>query len=158
MPVNNPDYPAEYEEGVLVKSATKINFIGDVVTAAWDAVNNRVNVTITGGDGDVAGPASSTEDHIATFSDATGKVIKDSGITIGTPLAVNEQEIVGRKTGGNLDGLTAAEVVAIIQLSITALDSPSASEILLTPKASSAGAEGTIYYDSDDDHLYVVTA
>lgn len=30
-------------------------------------------------------------------------------------------------------------------------------EILLTPKASSTGAEGTIYYDSDDDHLYVGT-
>ena len=31
------------------------------------------------------------------------------------------------------------------------------SEITLTPKASSSGAEGTIYYDSDDDHVYVAT-
>ncbi len=31
------------------------------------------------------------------------------------------------------------------------------SEILLTPKASSTGAEGTLFYDSDDDHVYVAT-
>ena len=30
-------------------------------------------------------------------------------------------------------------------------------EILLTPKASSTGAEGTIFYDSDNDHLWVAT-
>lgn len=30
-------------------------------------------------------------------------------------------------------------------------------EILLTPKASSTGAEGTVFYDSDDDHVYVGT-
>lgn len=30
-------------------------------------------------------------------------------------------------------------------------------EILLTPKASSSGAEGTLFYDSDDDHVYVAT-
>ena len=28
-------------------------------------------------------------------------------------------------------------------------------EIRLTPKSSSSGPEGTVYYDSDDDHLYV---
>ena len=33
-----------------------------------------------------------------------------------------------------------------------------ASEIRLTPKASSTGAEGTIFYDSDDDRGYVVGA
>ena len=31
----------------------------------------------------VQGPASSTANHIATYSDATGKIIKDSGFTIG---------------------------------------------------------------------------
>lgn len=30
-------------------------------------------------------------------------------------------------------------------------------EILLTPKVSSTGAEGTMFYDSDDDHVYVAT-
>ena len=30
-------------------------------------------------------------------------------------------------------------------------------ELTLTPKASSSGAEGTIFYDEDDDHIYVGT-
>lgn len=28
-------------------------------------------------------------------------------------------------------------------------------EVRLIPKASSTGSEGTIYYNSDDDHIYV---
>jgi hypothetical protein len=35
--------------------------------------------------------------------------------------------------------------------------SRAASEITLTPKTSSSGPEGTIFYDSDDDHVYVAT-
>jgi len=31
------------------------------------------------------------------------------------------------------------------------------SEIKLTPKATSSGEEGTVFYDSDDKHLYVGT-
>jgi len=30
-------------------------------------------------------------------------------------------------------------------------------ELKLTPKPSSSGAEGTVFYDSDDDHVYVAT-
>jgi hypothetical protein len=30
-------------------------------------------------------------------------------------------------------------------------------ELRLTPKTSSTGAEGTMFYDSDDDHVYVAT-
>jgi len=30
-------------------------------------------------------------------------------------------------------------------------------EIRLVPKSSSTGAEGTMFYDSDDDHVYVAT-
>ena len=40
------------------------------------------------------------------------------------------------------------------EISLTGLEG---SEIRLTPKASSTGAEGTIFYDSDDDHIYVGT-
>jgi hypothetical protein len=31
------------------------------------------------------------------------------------------------------------------------------SEIKFTPKTSSSGGEGTMFYDSDDDHIYVGT-
>lgn len=36
-------------------------------------------------------------------------------------------------------------------------NSAAVSEIKLIPKTSSSGPEGTVYYDSDDDHLYVAT-
>jgi len=36
-------------------------------------------------------------------------------------------------------------------------DSVEFGEVKLTPKASSNGAEGTMYYDSDDDHVYIAT-
>ena len=45
--------------------------------ATWTVVQNNI-------DGAVTGPASATAGHIATFDGATGKVIKDSGFTIGT--------------------------------------------------------------------------
>lgn len=32
-----------------------------------------------------------------------------------------------------------------------------ATEITLAPKIASSGTEGTIFYDSDDDHIYVAT-
>ena len=35
-----------------------------------------------GGSGDVVGPASATADRIAVFDGATGKVIKDGGLTV----------------------------------------------------------------------------
>jgi len=40
------------------------------------------------------------------------------------------------------------------EISLTGLEGE---EIRLTPKASSSGAEGTIFYDSDDNHVYVAT-
>ena len=39
--------------------------------------------------GKVSGPSSATANHIATFSDTTGKVIKDSGYTIATSVPSN---------------------------------------------------------------------
>lgn len=83
MPLDNPSYHEVLEEGVLVKSRSKVNYIGANVIATDNPVQSRVDITVSGG---------------SPFS-----------------------------------------------------------EILLTPKASSSGAEGTVYYDSDDDHLYVGT-
>ena len=40
------------------------------------------------------------------------------------------------------------------EISLTGLEG---TEIRLVPKASSSGAEGTMYYDSDDDSVYVAT-
>lgn len=57
-----------------------------------------------------------------------------------------------------VDWSSVREVLAITSAGIvTVLDVLIASEIRLTPKASSSGAEGTMFYDSDDDHVYVAT-
>jgi hypothetical protein len=47
-----------------------------------------------------------------------------------------------------------------LQEIMTKLESvvPVNGEICLTPKASSTGAEGTMFYDSDDDHVWVATS
>lgn len=61
--------------GITMNGASKgtsgVVDLGTVVTAHQDI------------SGKVSGPASSTANHVATYNDATGKVIKDSGFTIG---------------------------------------------------------------------------
>jgi hypothetical protein len=47
-----------------------------------DPANPVVSATGGGGTGDVVGPASSGTDNIPLFADTTGKVIKDSGISL----------------------------------------------------------------------------
>ncbi len=37
------------------------------------------------------------------------------------------------------------------------ISTPNDGELHLTPKASSTGVEGTVFYDSYDDHLWVAT-
>jgi hypothetical protein len=56
-------------------------------------------LTLPPGTGDVVGPASSTTDNIAIFSDNTGKLIDDSGIAISEVLAYSQTFIVGDWVG-----------------------------------------------------------
>lgn len=51
-------------------------------------MTNGIISAPTGGSGDVMGPASSTLDHLATFAGATGKIIKDSGLSFAAPGAI----------------------------------------------------------------------
>ena len=60
--------------------------IGDMIICVADgtsASNDHWAVVQTNIDGAVTGPASSTDAHVATFDGTSGKVIKDSGFTIG---------------------------------------------------------------------------
>ncbi len=62
--------------------------VGDLIIAVKDYATATANtdwtVVQTNIDGAVTGPASSTDNHVAIFSGAGGKTIKDSGFTIGT--------------------------------------------------------------------------
>lgn len=60
--------------------------VGDMIACIKDnTISNDADWTVFQGniDGAVTGPTSSTDAHVATFNGATGKVIKDSGFTIG---------------------------------------------------------------------------
>ena len=124
--------------------------VGDLITAIVSRsgsgnVNSDWTVVQTNTDGVVIGPASSTDNYIALFNGATGKLLKQStsaigtmayetatnyvakstltpqsvlaAVTSGTPvaIAVHENTLVGRK-GGNVTALTAADVRAILNV------------------------------------------
>ena len=60
--------------------------VGDMIACIKDnTISNDADWTVFQGniDGAVTGPDSSTDAHVVTFNGVTGKVIKDSGFTIG---------------------------------------------------------------------------
>jgi hypothetical protein len=57
-----------------------------------------VLVTVSGGTGDVVGPASATNNDLAAFDGTTGKLIKDSGL-----LTSNVSDAVSKKHTQNTD-------------------------------------------------------
>lgn len=54
------------------------------------------------------------------------------------------------------DGATAWTALAYYTGGIT-IATPNDGEVHLTPKTASTGAEGTMFYDSDDNYVYVAT-
>lgn len=92
------ELPATHSTGWTYKVITAGTYagmkceIGDMIVCLTDgtaANNSHWTVIQTNIDGAVTGPASATANHIATFSDAAGKVIKDSGFTIGKSVPSN---------------------------------------------------------------------
>ena len=66
--------------------------VGDMIIALTDGSSSTYATWVVvqaNIDGAVTGPASSTANHIATFSDTSGKIIKDSGFTIATSVPEN---------------------------------------------------------------------
>ena len=61
-------------------AATSSNY--STIAANWDFIQANI-------DGAVTGPSSSTDAHVAVFNGSTGKVIKDSGLTIGKSVPSN---------------------------------------------------------------------
>lgn len=69
-------------DGIKVEAGDTMYCILDTVAATtsnWGTIASRWNVVQKNEDGLVTGPSESTADHVVTFADATGKVIKDSG-------------------------------------------------------------------------------
>ena len=84
--------PANHKVGWTYKVVTAGTYagitceVGDMIACIKTRTTaNNADWTVFQGniDGAVTGPTSSTDAHVATFNGATGKVIKDSGFTIG---------------------------------------------------------------------------
>lgn len=85
--------PANHKVGWTYKVVTAGTYagivceVGDMIACIKTRTTaNNADWTVFQGniDGAVTGPTSSTDAHVVTFNGATGKVIKDSGFTIGT--------------------------------------------------------------------------
>lgn len=101
--------------------------IGDMIICVTDgtsANNDHWTVVQTNIDGAVTGPSSSTDAHVAVFNGASGKVIKDSGFTIGKSVPSNA---VFTDTTYTFDGTynastNKAATVSTVTSAINALD------------------------------------
>jgi hypothetical protein len=88
---------------VTVDGVTPVNAVFSYEDGVW------VELASGAGSGDVDGPASSITDHIATYADLTGKVIKDSGalLTSSPTFAIREDGVGGRLLIGSNTGTLA---------------------------------------------------
>lgn len=84
--------PATHSTGWTYKVITAGTYagakceVGDMIVCLKDGTaDNNADWTVIQAniDGAVTGPASSVANHVVVFNDATGKVIKDSGFTLG---------------------------------------------------------------------------
>ena len=84
--------PTTHYQGWTYKVATAGSYVGTTcevgdmiicVTDGTSANNAHWTVIQTNVDGAVTGPASATNAHVATFNGTSGKIIQDSGFTIG---------------------------------------------------------------------------
>jgi hypothetical protein len=88
------------ENQALVHDATKIDGItvdltgiSDGDALVYDLANTKIKPGVGAGSGDVVGPASSTDGHLAVFDGVDGKTIKDGGaIPTGASLTVEEAD------------------------------------------------------------------
>ena len=77
-------------------------------------------------------------------------------------LTLNESFTIGDGYSGTLTFSGDSKTLEVeddsnINQDVTTDGTPTFGEVRLTPKASSDGPEGTIFYDSDDNHVYVGT-
>ena len=95
---SNSDLPASHQIGwtyvvqVAGTYAEQVCEVGDYIicnktgttanNAEWDVLQKNIN-------GAVTGPASAVSGHIAVFDGSSGKIVKDSGLTIATSVPAN---------------------------------------------------------------------
>ena len=103
--------PANHKVGWTYKVVTAATYagmaceVGDMIACIKTRTTaNNADWTVFQGniDGAVTGPTSSTDAHVATFNGATGKVIKDSGFTIGKSVPADAKFTDTQLTDGQI--------------------------------------------------------
>ena len=103
--------PANHKVGWTYKVVTAGTYagmaceVGDMIACIKTRTTaNNADWTVFQGniDGAVTGPTSSTDAHVATFNGATGKVIKDSGFTIGKSVPADAKFTDTQLTDGQI--------------------------------------------------------
>lgn len=86
------------DEGTPLTQRTKLNFVGSGVTVTDDSGDDATVVTIGGGggSGDVVGPGSSINNNVVFFDGVTGKLIKDSGLSL-SGSNTGDQDLSGKQ-------------------------------------------------------------
>lgn len=110
-------------------------FTGTDVEAALQEIGAALGGS---GSGDVVGPGSSTNNHVAVFSGTTGKLIADSGLTLaGVNTGDQTITLTGDVTGSGTGSIVAA--IANDAVSYAKMQNVSASDKLLGRASSGAG-------------------
>lgn len=136
------------------------NFVGDsgaggtkglvLAPAAGDAAAGKFlkadgNWTVPAGAGDVTGPASSTDEAIARFNGATGKVLQNSGVTIddsNNVAGIADLTVTGTTTlDTSLDGVVKAVAGLISASLVVNADVDAAAAIAFSKLASLPSAQ-----------------
>lgn len=96
------------EEGTVNADLTFTLTTNNPITVGTTALN----FTMTGGAGDVVGPASSTDNALARFDGATGKLLQNSGTTLSDTGLLTMQNPIDEFQGANIASATTTNIGA----------------------------------------------
>jgi len=119
-----PDTPESGKTAIFIDTTTK----------TLKSVNDAGVETdyASAGSGDVVGPASSTDNNVAFFDGATGKIIKDSGLTLSGSNTGDQTSITGNS--GSTDALKSATTT----IDVASSTAPTVGQILTATSSTAA--------------------
>lgn len=139
--ITDLDHDATKIDGITVD----LTGISDGDALVYDLANTKIKPGVGAGSGDVVGPASSTDGHLAVFDGVDGKTIKDGGaIPTGASLTVEEA-----------DGTpSVADVIKIKVTNGTLTDDGSG---VVSLDFGSAATDGAAIHDNEANEIAVIT-
>jgi|GEM_PF-6455432 len=132
--VSLDDTTAGYLNGKLVAGS------GISLTEVDPGSNETLEISATGGSGDVVGPGSATDDNVAKFDGSTGKIIKDSGVSLsGSNTGDQTIELTGEVTGSGTGSFPATVADNVIDEANLKLDTGPTNDFVLVADSTKSG-------------------